>query len=41
MLVDGCEASKSDGESLEKPQPGGDTVAAAAAAAAGVDDITD
>ena len=33
MLVDGCEASKSGGESLEKPPPGDATVAAAAAAA--------
>jgi len=33
MLVDGCEASKSGGESLEKPPPGDATVADAAAAA--------
>jgi len=43
MLVDGCAASKSAGESFEKPKPE-DTVAAAAAAgeeAAGIDKTTD
>ena len=38
MLVDGCEASKSNGESLENPQPGGTAVAAAAGAAAAAAD---
>jgi len=38
MLVDGCEASKSGGESFENPDLGG---AAAVAAAAGDDEATD
>jgi len=36
MLVEGCEASKSAGDSLEKPQPGD-----AVAAGVGVDAATE
>jgi len=40
MLVDGCEASKSGGESSVKPQLD-DAAAAAGATAAGAEDTTD
>jgi len=39
MLVDGCEGSKSNGLSLEKPQPGDAAAAAAGGGAAADDDV--